>query len=294
MTFEQRLAENAMAVDSWLDDRLSDARVSAPNLWQAMRYATLGAGKRLRPFLLIETAAMFGVARDAALPAAGALECVHCYSLVHDDLPAMDDDDLRRGKPTVHKAFDEATAILAGDSLLTLAFEILSTEAAHEDATVRLELVQALAKACGADGMAGGQMLDLAAETIPASLDDIRLIQSLKTGCLIKNACHAGAILGRASDQQTTSLLAYAEKLGLAFQIADDLLDHESSPDMTGKATQKDADAGKATFVSLLGADEARTLAQQMVVQAIDALSGFGKDADMLTAAAEFAIMREK
>ncbi len=294
MTFEQRLAENATAVDGWLDDRLSDAHVSAPNLWQAMRYAALGAGKRLRPFLLIETAAMFGVARDAALPAAGALECVHCYSLVHDDLPAMDDDDLRRGKPTVHKAFDEATAILAGDSLLTLAFEILSTEAAHEDATVRLELVQALAKACGADGMAGGQMLDLAAETIPASLDDIRLIQSLKTGCLIKNACHAGAILGRASDQQTTSLLAYAEKLGLAFQVADDLLDHESSPETLGKATQKDADAGKATFVSLLGADEARTLAQQMVEQAIDALSGFGKDADMLTAAAEFAIMREK
>ena len=293
MCFKQRLAENATLVDSWLDDRISEAGVSAPQLWQAMRYAALGTGKRLRPFLLIETAAMFGVVRAAALPAACALECVHCYSLVHDDLPAMDDDDLRRGRPTVHKYFDEATAILAGDSLLTLAFEILSAGEAH-DATVHLELVQALAKACGADGMAGGQMLDLAAETTPANLDDIRLIQSLKTGCLIKHACHAGAILGRASDEQTACLLAYAEKLGLAFQIADDLLDHESSPETLGKATQKDANAGKATFVSLLGADEARALAQQMVAQAIDALSGFGKDADMLLAAAEFAILREK
>jgi len=294
MTFEQRFSENATLVDGWLDHRISEARVSAPQLWRAMRYATLGAGKRLRPFLLIETAAMFGVERDAAVPAACALECVHCYSLVHDDLPAMDDDDLRRGRPTVHKAFDEATAILAGDSLLTLAFEILSAEATHEDTAVRLELVQALAKACGADGMAGGQMLDLAAETIPARLDDIRLIQSLKTGCLIKHACHAGAVLGRASGEQTTCLIAYAEKLGLAFQIADDLLDHESSPDTVGKATQKDADAGKATFVSLLGADESRAMAQRQVAQAIDALSGFGKDADMLRAAAEFAIMREK
>jgi len=294
MSFEQRLAENATLVDGWLDERISEAGVSAPQLWQAMHYAALGAGKRLRPFLLIETAAMFDVAREAALPAAGALECVHCYSLVHDDLPAMDDDDLRRGRPTVHKAFDEATAILAGDSLLTLAFEILSAGEAHDDAAIRLELVQALAKACGADGMAGGQMLDLAAETIPTNLDDIRLIQSLKTGCLIKHACHAGAILGRASDEQTTCLLAYAEKLGLAFQIADDLLDHESSPETLGKATQKDADAGKATFVSLLGVDEARALAQRQVEQAIDALSGFGAKANMLLAAADFAIARKK
>ena len=294
MGFEQRLAQNASLVDGWLDERISKAGVSAPQLWRAMRYAALGAGKRLRPFLLIETAAMFGVAREAALPAAGALECVHCYSLVHDDLPAMDDDDLRRGRLTVHRAFDEATAILAGDSLLTLAFEILSSETAHDDAAVRLELVQELAKACGADGMAGGQMLDLAAETMPASLDEISLIQSLKTGCLIKHACHAGAILGRASEKQTDQLIVYAEKLGLAFQIADDLLDHESSSDTIGKATQKDANAGKATFVSLLGADEARAMAQRQVEQAIDALSGFGQDADMLRAAAAFAIMRKK
>ncbi len=294
MGFEQRLAQNATAVDGWLDERISEAGVSAPQLWRAMRYAALGAGKRLRPFLLIETAAMFGVGREAALPAACALECVHCYSLVHDDLPAMDDDDLRRGRPTVHKHFDEATAILAGDSLLTLAFEILSADATHEDAAIRVELVRALARACGADGMAGGQMLDLAAETMPAKLDDTRLIQSLKTGCLIKHACHAGAILGRASEEQTAQLVLYAGKLGLAFQIADDLLDHESSSETIGKATQKDADAGKATFVSLLGADEARAMAHRQVAQAIDALSGFGAKADMLRAAARFAIMREK
>ena len=294
MTFEQCLRENAVLVDGWLDTRISETGVSAPQLWRAMRYAALGAGKRLRPFLLIETATMFGVAREAALPAACALECVHCYSLVHDDLPSMDDDDLRRGKPTVHRHFDEATAILAGDSLLTLAFEILSAEETHGDAAIRLELVKALATAGGADGMAGGQMLDLAAETSPASIEDIRLIQSLKTGCLIRHACYAGAILGDASDNQTAQLMVYAENIGLAFQIADDLLDYESSPETLGKATQKDAPAGKATFVSLLGSDDARTLAQQMVDEAIDAVSGFGAKADMLTAAADFAITREK
>ncbi len=294
MTFEQRLLQNANLVDGWLDRRLDDSDVSAPQLWHAMRYAALGPGKRLRPFLTLETAFMFGISREAALPTAAALECIHCYSLVHDDLPAMDDDDLRRGKPTVHVEFDEATAILAGDSLLTLAFEILSAPVTHEDGNIRLELVQSLAKASGANGMAGGQMLDLAAEKIPADLDGIRLIQSLKTGCLIKHACHAGAILGRASGEQTKQLLRYAENIGLAFQIADDLLDHESSVEAIGKATQKDADAGKATFVSLLGADDARTLAQQMVEQAIDAVSDFGTRADMLTAAARFAISRQR
>jgi len=294
MTFEQQLRENARLVDDWLDNRISEAGVPAPQLWRAMGYAALGAGKRLRPFLLIETAQMFGVSRPAALPAAVALECVHCYSLVHDDLPAMDDDDLRRGRPTVHRHFDEATAILAGDSLLTLAFEILSSPETHNDPGIRIELVKALAKACGADGMAGGQMLDLAAEAGPASLDDIGLIQSLKTGCLIKYACRAGAILGRASSEQTACLMAYAENTGLAFQIADDLLDTESSTETIGKATQKDAEAGKATFVSLLGAEEARTLAQQMVAQAKEAVCGFGAKAEMLTAAAEFAIARRK
>jgi len=294
MTFEQRLAQNARLVENWLDKRINDADVSAPQLWRAMRYAALGAGKRLRPFLLMETAAMFGVARNAALPAACALECIHCYSLVHDDLPAMDDDDLRRGKPTVHLHFDEATAILAGDSLLTLAFEILSDPAPLSDPVLGLELVQALAKASGADGMAGGQMLDLAAEVAPARLEDIKLIQSLKTGCLITHACHAGAILGRASIEQTAQLMTYAENIGLAFQIADDLLDHEGTSDTIGKATQKDAGAGKATFVSLLGAIKARALAQRQVEQAIDAISGFGAKADMLRAAAEFAITREK
>jgi len=294
MTFEQQLRQNARLVDDWLDNRIVETGVPAPQLWRAMRYAALGAGKRLRPFLLIETAAMFGVAREAVLPAAVALECVHCYSLVHDDLPAMDDDDLRRGRPTVHRHFDEATAILAGDSLLTLAFEILSSPVTHDDPGIRIELVRALANACGADGMAGGQMLDLAAETGPASLDDIRLIQSLKTGCLIKYACQAGAILGAASSAETARLMVYAENIGLAFQIADDLLDTESSAKTIGKATQKDAEAGKATFVSLEGAEAARTLAQRMVEQAIEAVSGFGAKAEMLTAAAEFAIARQK
>jgi len=294
MTFEQQLEKNARLVDGWLDARMSLAQASAPQLWGAMRYACLGAGKRLRPFLVMETAALFGLSRKAALPAACALECIHCYSLVHDDLPAMDDDDLRRGKPTVHLEFDEATAILAGDSLLTFAFEILSDSSCHDDATLRIELVRTLAKASGADGMAGGQMLDLAAETTSVNLEGIKLIQSLKTGCLIKYACHAGAILGRASDEQTGQLLRYAENIGLAFQIADDLLDHESSVETLGKATQKDVGAGKATFVSLLGIEEARALAQQMVAQAIEAVSGFGAGANMLTAAAEFAISRQK
>ncbi len=294
MTFEQRLAENAARVDGWLDVRLNDAGESAPQLWAAMRYAALGAGKRLRPFLLIETAKLFGVVREAALPAACALECIHCYSLVHDDLPAMDDDDLRRGQPTVHLQFDEATAILAGDSLLTLAFDILSAPEAHENADMRLQLIRSLAQASGANGMAGGQMLDLEAEAIPAELDGIGLIQSLKTGCLIKYACQAGALLGGATQEQTAQLKRYAENIGLAFQIADDLLDHESSSDAIGKATQKDSKAGKATFVSLLGAVEARSLAQQMVDQAIEAVSGFGDNAEMLTRAAEFAIARQK
>lgn len=294
MTFEQRLTQNAGRVDAWLDQHLSDKAKAAPQLWQAMRYAALGAGKRLRPFLVLETAKIFGVPYENALPAACALECIHCYSLVHDDLPAMDNDDLRRGKPTVHIQYDDATAILAGDSLLTIAFEILSSSDTHDDPTIRIQLVQALAKAAGAEGMAGGQMLDLEAETKPADLDAIKLIQSLKTGCLIKNACHAGAILGGASEQQLSYLMTYADNIGAAFQIADDLLDHESSPEAIGKQTQKDEKAGKATFVSLLGADNARKQAQRLVSDAIEALDSLGLETDMLKAAAEFSITRKK
>ena len=294
MTFEHRLQENARFVDAWLNQHLSAKAVAAPQLWQAMRYAALGAGKRLRPFLVLETAKIFGVPYESALPAACALECIHCYSLVHDDLPAMDDDSLRRGKPTVHIQYDEATAILAGDSLLTIAFEILGMPETHDDPAIRIKLVQALAKAAGADGMAGGQMLDLEAETKPADLDAIKLIQSLKTGCLIKNACHAGAILGGASEKQLSHLMTYADNIGAAFQIADDLLDHESSPEAIGKQTQKDEKAGKATFVSLLGADNARKQAQQLVAEAIDALDSLGLETEMLKAAAEFSITRKK
>ncbi|MCA3573296.1 MAG: polyprenyl synthetase family protein [Aestuariivirga sp.] len=257
-----------------------------------MRYAALGQGKRLRPFLVVETAALFDVPRQYSLRAGAALECVHCYSLVHDDLPAMDDDDLRRGKPTTHKAFDEATAILAGDALLTYAFEILSEEATHPDPKVRVRLVSQLARAAGVAGMVGGQMLDLEAETRSSTdLSDITLIQSLKTGALFRNACEAGAILGAADP---APLIRYAEKIGLAFQIADDILDIESTPEALGKATQKDRNMGKATFVDLLGLDGARARAEALVEEAIDSLSPYGAKAVILSEAARFIVERRK
>jgi farnesyl diphosphate synthase len=212
-----------------------------------MRYATLGGGQRFRPFLVIEAATLFGVPQQQALNTAAAVECIHCYSLVHDDLPAMDDDDLRRGRPTVHKAFDEASAILAGDALLTLAFEILSQPATHSNPDIRTELVFGLARASGSCGMASGQMLDLAAEGVPQDMDTIRKIQALKTGALIEFSVDAGAILGRASAAERQALRRYARAIGLAIQVADDLLDAEGSPEHVGKATGKDAGVGKAT-----------------------------------------------
>ncbi|MEM6667001.1 MAG: polyprenyl synthetase family protein, partial [Pseudomonadota bacterium] len=227
---------------------------------KAMRHGSLGGGKRLRPFLVVETASLFGVPLEHSIQTAAALECVHCYSLVHDDLPAMDDDDLRRGRPTVHKAFDEATAILAGDGLLTLAFEILSREGTHPSAEVRVRLVQALAVASGTDGMVGGQVLDIAAETSKTAMTetDIIAIQARKTGALIRFACEAGALLGGAGGERRRAVITYAEKLGLAFQVADDLLDAEGTAEQVGKATGKDAPAGKATFLSLYGKRKAR------------------------------------
>ena len=219
-------------------------------LGEAMRYAALGGGKRLRPFLLIQSAALFDVPEADAFDAACALECVHCYSLVHDDLPAMDDDAVRRGRPTLHVAFDEATAILAGDSLLTLAFEIISAPETHADPAIRAELLHLLAKASGWQGMALGQALDLSAEQRPFSPEETVAMQALKTGALFRFACEAGAILGGADP---APLLRFAEKIGLAFQIADDILDVESTPEALGKATQKDKGMGKATFVDLLG-----------------------------------------
>lgn len=257
-----------------------------------MRYAALGAGKRLRPFLVIESARLFNVSPASALRVGAALECVHCYSLVHDDLPAMDDDDLRRGKPTTHRKFDEATAILAGDSLLTLAFEILAHCETHADAEVRSALALELARAAGKDGMAGGQMLDIEAEAgVAQTLKSIIRIQSHKTGALFRFACEAGAIMAGAD---RGPLRRYADDIGLAFQITDDLLDLESTPQALGKATQKDSGKGKATIASLMGRDAAQAKAQELMEAAIVALAPYGNEADTLRATARFIISRKK
>ena len=266
-------------------------------LLAAMRHAVLGGGKRLRPFLLVETATLFGVRRDGALLAGAALECLHCYSLVHDDLPAMDDDDLRRGRPTVHKAFDEATAILAGDALLTLAFDIVARGEVHADPNVRIALVTELARASGLGGMAGGQMLDLAAEGRFAGKrtltdNEIATLQAMKTGALIRFACRAGAVLGRADDAGHANMDRYGAAIGQAFQIADDLLDVEGDSATLGKATAKDAAAGKATLVSTLGIDGARARLDALIAEADTALASFGAKADTLRATARFVAQR--
>jgi farnesyl diphosphate synthase len=287
--FETTLQDAATATDAMLGQLLSQS--ASPRLLSAMRYAALGAGKRLRPFLVTESARLFNVPQAQALRVGAALECVHCYSLVHDDLPAMDDDDLRRGKPTAHKKFDEATAILAGDSLLTLAFEILAHEDTHPDAKIRSTLVFELAKASGKDGMAGGQMLDIEAEKEASSaLGHTMLIQSHKTGALFRFACEAGAIMAGAG---RSHLRRYADDIGLAFQITDDLLDLESTPAELGKATQKDSGKGKATIASLIGRDAAELKAQELAGSAIAALVPYGSAADTLRAAARFIISRK-
>jgi farnesyl diphosphate synthase len=262
-----------------------------------MRHAAKG-GKRIRPFLVVEAAALFGVGEKAALPAAVAFECVHCYSLVHDDLPAMDNDDLRRGRPTVHRAFDEATAILAGDALLTLAFDLLAN--LETDPSVRIALIALLARAAGVGGMAGGQMLDLEAEgrfaadkrPLSRSIEEIERLQSMKTGALIAAACEAGAIVGRAGTQERSALESYARALGLAFQIADDLLDAEGDAARLGKAAAKDASQGKATLVGALGIGRAREKLAALVAEAESALDRFGDRGAMLKACARFIAAR--
>lgn len=259
---------------------------------EAMRYAVLNGGKRLRPFLVMTTARLFNVAESAALSVAAAIEMVHCYSLVHDDLPAMDDDDLRRGQPTCHKKFDEATAILAGDALLTKAFEVLALPRTHSDPAVRCELVWELAVASGGHGMVGGQMVDLWAEDNEFDLAGITRLQQLKTGKLIDFSCQAGAVLGKAPRSLRQSLRAYAHDLGLAFQITDDLLDVEGTVEEVGKAVQKDATAGKATFVSILGIERARTQAHMLAEQAIKHLEPFEEKADLLRAVARYIVER--
>ncbi len=281
------------AMDQRFDRLLPVPTDGRDRLYAGMRHAVIGGGKRMRPLLVVASCDLFHVDRERALRVALAIECVHCYSLIHDDLPCMDDDDLRRGKPTVHKAYDEATAVLAGDSLHALAFEILADPATHGDAAARAELVFELARASGPSGMAGGQMMDIAATDQAFDLGETTRLQQLKTGALIGFCLEAGAIMGRIPDERRTPLRGYARDLGLAFQIADDLLDVEGSSAKTGKAVGKDAAAGKATFVSLLGVDRARTQAAMLIDQAIDHLHSFGSEADLLRAIARFAIERD-
>ncbi len=292
MSFEAALAACAAETDALLDYLLPLGATPARRVIEAVRYAALGPGKRLRPFLVVESAALFDVPRQRALRVGAALECVHCYSLIHDDLPAMDDDDLRRGKPTVHKAFDEATAILAGDALLTYAFEIIADEATHPDPQVRLTLISNLARAAGMAGMVGGQMLDIEAETaINSVLSDISLIQGMKTGALFRYACEAGAILGAADP---APLRAYADAIGLAFQITDDILDVESTPEALGKATQKDKVMGKATFVDVLGLARAKIRAAELVDHAVEVLEPYGNHTTIMRDTASFIVSRSK
>jgi farnesyl diphosphate synthase len=296
--FAARLTAVAAETEALLDRLLAAEPVTGeiarpPRLLEAMRHAALGGGKRLRPFLLVETAALFGAARDRALLAGAALEALHCYSLVHDDLPAMDDDALRRGRPTVHRAFDEATAIIAGDALLTLAFDVLARAEVHPDPAVRIALVAELARAAGLGGMAGGQMVDLAAEgrfEDQRSLreSEIAILQAMKTGALIRFACRAGAILGQAEPQARANIDRYGVAIGQAFQIADDLLDVEGDAETIGKAAGKDAAAGKATLVAALGAPGARSRLAALIAEADAALAPFGAKADTLRAAARF------
>jgi farnesyl diphosphate synthase len=302
--FVPRLTEIAASTEQLLDRLLASAPMPAERarprrLIESMRYATLGGGKRFRPFLVVESAALFGVPRERSLMAAAALECVHCYSLVHDDLPAMDNDDLRRGRPTAHKAFDEATAILAGDSLLTYAFDILSRTETHPDPAIRIALVQALARASGLGGMAGGQMLDLAAEgrfaagvPPPLGLAEVEELQAMKTGALLRFGCLAGAILGGAEDGERAALDRFGAIIGEAFQIADDILDVEGDPETVGKATGKDADAHKATAVAILGVERAKRKLFGLIDEAEATLAPFGPRAAMLKAAARFVAER--
>lgn len=299
--FAVRLAAVARATEQLLDHILSKQPARGeiarpPRLIEAMRYATLGGGKRLRPLLVLESAALFGVPRARALMTAAAVECVHCYSLVHDDLPSMDDDALRRGRPTLHRAFDEATAILAGDSLLTLAFDLLARPQTHPEAAVRVALISELARAAGFAGMTGGQMLDLVAEGRfgPVRMREREIIRldAMKTGALIRFSCVAGAILANAQRSAHAALASYGEALGLAFQIADDLLDVEGDPAALGKPTGKDAGRGKATLVSVLGAAGARARLAGLVATAEQALKPFGPAASTLRAAAHFVATR--
>ena len=296
LTLSRAMAAAATDIDGALDLLLPVVEGPESRLFESMRYSAIGGGKRLRAFLVMETAALFAVSETCAARVAASVEMLHAYSLIHDDLPAMDNDDLRRGKPTSHKQFDEATAILAGDALQCRAFEILGEPDTHSDPQARCELVVALGAAAGARGMAGGQMIDMLAEgraqTDPLTGPEVTRLQALKTGKLIQYSAEAGAILGRASHAQRHLLAAYGRDLGAAFQIADDLLDAEGTAEETGKATGKDAAAGKATMVAILGVEMARAHADMLAQQAAAHLDGFGSRADNLRALAAFVVAR--
>lgn len=290
----EALSQTSKAVEKKLDLLLELSSAGEHRLVEAMRYSMFAGGKRLRPFLVICSADLFGVEKIRSLRAAAAVECIHCYSLIHDDLPAMDDDAMRRGKPTAHIEYDEATAILAGDALQSLAFEILSSSKTHEDPNVRCQLVTQLAKASGMHGMVGGQMMDIEAPEKQASIGEVTHLQHMKTGALISFAVEAGAILGKASKHKATLLQAYARDLGLAFQITDDLLDLRGNEQKVGKALSKDKDKGKATFVSLLGEERAQKQAEVLIDQAISRLDEFDDSAILLKALAIYVLERDK
>jgi len=296
-SFKMKLRQTATQINSELE-RLLGEKLSAgeiarpPRLMAAIRHGVLSGGKRLRPFLLIETARIFGKSGPGILRAACALECLHCYSLIHDDLPCMDDDDLRRGQPTVHKAYDEAMAVLAGDALLTLAFDILAQAETVPDPEIRAELVQMLARAAGHGGMIGGQVLDIAAETTTLLEVQILQLQAMKTGALIRFACEAGTVIGQGSNEERERLARFGEIIGQAFQLADDLLDVTSSSDALGKAAGKDSDRGKKTLVDIYGIEGSRKKLQSLFSDANDLLAPFGSKAEMLRDAAKFVIER--
>ena len=287
-------ARIARQVDALFSSYLGDPGDGRDRLFAAMRHAGIGGGKRLRPLLTVAASRLFGIDEQRALRAGAAIEAIHVYSLIHDDLPCMDDDDFRRGRPTVHRAYDEATAVLAGDCFHDLAFEILSDAATHEDPFVRAELVLELARASGPNGMAGGQMLDLVAEGLALDVGAITRLQQLKTGALIEFAVEAACIMARLAPEARTPYRGYARDLGLAFQIADDLLDHAGDEATAGKRLNKDADAGKATFVSLVGEDRARQQCAMLVEQAIVHLHNHGEEADLLRAVARYVQERDR
>ncbi|WP_422344146.1 polyprenyl synthetase family protein [Parasphingorhabdus sp.] len=294
LDLQEEIARVAEAIDKQFDLLLVVPDDARAQLFETMRHAAIGGGKRLRPLLVMATSSLFNVDESCAFRAATALEALHVYSLIHDDLPCMDDDDMRRGKPTAHKAYGEAQAVLAGDALHAIAFELLADENTHSDPFVRAEMIACLAKAAGPSGMAGGQMMDLVAETTTFDLPTVTRLQQLKTGALISACVEIGAILGRVPIEGRTALRGYAHDLGLAFQIADDILDVEGDEELAGKALHKDDAAGKQTFLSLMGLERAKEQAQMLVDQAKSHLNGYGEEANLLRAIAEFTVQRDR